>query len=611
MHNELTSIKRVNTTRAATVAIVVAGVLLWVLAAWAPPASGATLTVTSYKITSNMPASPTVPTSGPSSLVSGAHPDAGSFTTFSYPNATEDLQTALTNFGPGLLGNPESVAKCSEAALEAGGFTCPAASVIGTSRLDANVAGTSFQAASLTGTLYNAEPLGSEPGRLAAVTITSASPLTFLVSSIPFFITPRGGGDYGLTGILTDINRLPSPPFAADLQVAALGFVINGSTNNYVRNPTSCELNVSTGQAVGYDDTTTVAGPPYQFTTTGCEQLPFAPKTTLTLGDRGSTAFNKFPPLVLKITQANGEADIRGNKITLPVELNTNNTAYTLCSQAQADSDTCPAASKFGWASAKSPFLSELVQGPVYLVQQTSSSLPGLLIDLRGRAHVKLQTSTTLINGKQIQSLILNAPQLPISEFTVALNGGRKTGVFQNRQDLCFKGDSTTKFNSVTGLIKDYGWNGKNSADQKLTATVLGCGSAVAPKLRGAKGSRPSLTITATKHPDAPNMKELAVSLSKNLSLRQSAFSSGGSATAAATNATLEFVSAHKFKVTGMPAAGAGQVVIKLRKGALRVSSKTRKSLKQGRRRSFSVKVTPTPVTGQGTSTRTKFRVKG
>src|SRR5438105_1349128 len=253
--------------RAATVALVVGGVLLWALAAWAPPASGATLTVTSYTITSNLPASPAVPTPGPSTVASGAHPNAGSFTKFSYPNATEDLQTALTNFGPGLLGNPESVPKCSEAALQAGGLTCPAASVIGTSRLDANVAGTAFQAASLNGTLYNAEPLGTEPGRLAAVTFTS--PTTFLVSSIPFFITPRGGGDYGLTGILTDINRLPSPPFGADLQVAALGFVINGSTNNYVRNPTSCELNVSTGQAIGYDDPTTVDGPPYSFTTTG------------------------------------------------------------------------------------------------------------------------------------------------------------------------------------------------------------------------------------------------------------------------------------------------------------------------------------------------------
>jgi hypothetical protein len=294
----------------------------------------------------------------------------------------------------------------------------------------------------------------------------------------------------------------------------------------------------------------------------------------------------------------------------LPIELNSNNPAYTLCSQAQADSDTCPAASKFGWATAHSPFLGEAVQGPVYLLQQSSNSLPGLLLDLRGRAHVKVETKTSLLNGKQIQSLVLNAPQLPISDVTVALNGGPKTGVFLNRQDLCFQGNSTTKFNKVTGLVKFYGWNGKQSSDDKYTATVNGCGPAVKPALKGAKGSRPSLTVTATKHPDAPNMKALTVTLSGNLSLVKSRLGSGGSASASAAGASLTYVSKHKLKVTGLPTAGAANVTIRLRKGAIRVSSRSRSALKRGKRKGFSVKVTPTPVSGLGTSTKSKFKVK-
>ena len=69
------------------------------------------------------------------------------------------------------------------------------------------MAGTTTIAASLAGTVYNAEPIGNEPGRLGVVTPTG--PSTRLVSSIPFYITPRGGGDYGLTGVLSDVNRLP------------------------------------------------------------------------------------------------------------------------------------------------------------------------------------------------------------------------------------------------------------------------------------------------------------------------------------------------------------------------------------------------------------------
>jgi hypothetical protein len=573
------------------------------------PTAFADVTVSGYRITSDLSAFPAVPNPGPSTLVSGANPNAGSYTTFTYSNDTDDLESALTNFGPGLLGNPESVPKCPQAALEAGGAACPPGSQIGTSRLDVAVAaGSPTPAAGFSGQLYNAELLGSEPGRLAAVTNVAGA---ILVSSIPFTITPRGGGDYGLTGTLANISELDTSPFG-DLQVQGLSFIINGSTNSYVRNPTSCELNVSTGQARTYENQAFVDGPPYQFTTFGCEQIPFAPTMSLTLGGGSgdSTSFNKFPPLIVKITQPLGQADELGNKVTLPIELNTNNTAYTLCSQAQADSDSCPAASKFGWATAKSPFLSELVQGPVYLIQQSTNSLPGLLLDLQGRAHVKVQTRTTLINNKRIQSIVTNAPQLPVSELTVALNGGRKTGVFQNREDLCFKGESTTKFNSVDGIVKFYGWNGKNSDDIKLDTTVLGCGPAVKSSLKGATRSRPRLTVTATKHPDAQNMKELRVTLSRNMKLSRSRLGSGGSVTGA-EGANLVFVNSTTFRVTGLPAAGASKLTLRLRNGAVRVSSATKKSLRRGRRRGFSVKVKATPLSGPNKSTKTKFRVKG
>ena len=567
----------------------------------APGLAAAAVGIDSYKITSDMPLGST-PSDGPSTFQAGANPDAGSWSTFTYPNATEDLETAITNFAPGLLGNPESVPKCPQAALVAGGTACPAGSEIGTSRLLAVFAGTTTAAANLPGKFYNAEPLGNEPGRLAAVTQTGVGPL---VSSIPFEITPRGGGDYGLTGTLTDINRLPAALFGADLQVRGLGFVINASTK-YVRNPTSCRFNVSTGQAHGYDDPTVVDGPPYGFATTGCSTVPFKPTSTLELGDAGNTAFNRYAPFKLTIRQTPGEADQLGNKITLPVELNTNNPAYKLCTQAQADADQCPDNSKFGGAAAKSPFLSEEVRGPVYLIQQTNTSLPGLLIDLRGRVHVKIQTKTTLVNNRAIQSLVLNSPQLPISEFRIGLNGGRN-GVFLNRQDLCFRSNSTSRFNDVSGLIKDYGHNGTTTAETKLKAKVNGCGPGVSGSISSATSSRPSVLIDADKHPDAPNFKELLVTVSRNLSLVKSRFGRGASA----TDGDVEYVSRRSFRVTGFAAAGETDVAVRLRRGAVRVSERSRDLLRRGRSRTFNAKVKQTPVSGAATSTKGEFRARG
>lgn len=573
-----------------------------------PGVASATVTVTSYKITSDLPAFPTEPSGGPSSAQAGANVTAGSYSTFGYTGASEDLRTALTNFAAGLLGNPESVPKCPEASLQSPSFgsTCPAGSSIGTSRLDVKSAAGGDPIAGFPGTVYNAELLGNEPGRLAVVTPVAELGTT-LVSSIPFTITPRGGGDYGLTGTLTDIAELDVTPFG-NLHVHALSFLLNGATNNYVRNPTSCQTHVNSGQAAGYEDPTFTDGPAYLFSTTGCTTVPFRPTTTMEIGNAGNTGFNRYPPVSIKITQPAGDADQKGNKITLPVELNTNNTAYKLCTQAQADADNCPDNSKFGGVAAKSPFLAEELKGPIYLIQQTASSLPGLLLDLRGRVHVKIQTKTTLVNNRAIQSLVLNAPQLPVSELRVGLNGGRNTGVFLNRQDLCFRGDSTSRFNDVSGLIKDYGHNGTTTSETKLKAKVNGCGPGVSGRISGATGSRPSVRIDVDKHPDSPNFKELTVTLGNNLSLVRSRFGSGASA---ADSTDVEYVSKRSFRVTGLPAAGADEVTVRLRRGAVRVSKRSRNLLKRGRTRTFRAKVKQTPVSGTATSTKGSFRARG
>ena len=93
--------------------------------------------------------------------------------------------------------------------------------------------------------------------------------------------------------------------------------------------------------------------------------------------------------------------------------------------------------------------------------------------------------------------------------------------------------------------MKFYGWNGKQTRDKKFTATVNGCGPAVKAGAEGRDSSRPSLTATATKHPDAPNMKELEVTLSDNLSL-----------SSARLNGSLKFAGPHRFLVTGPPHPG-------------------------------------------------------
>jgi hypothetical protein len=69
-------------------------------------------------------------------------------------------------------------------------------------------------------------------------------------------------------------------------------------------------------------------------------------------------------------------------------------------------------------------------------------------------------------------------------------------------------------------------------------------------------------------------------------------------------------MSNHKFRVTGLPTAGAGNVTIRLRNGAVRVGKRSKSVLRRCKSKRFAVKVTQTPVSGKDTTTKAKFRVK-
>ena len=106
-------------TRVSRTSLIAGALVLACLAV--PGVAAAAVSIDSYKITSDMPAFRTRAerwARRPPRRARIRTPAPGRRSR--YPNATEDLKTALTNFAPGLLGNPESVPKCPEAALQAG-----------------------------------------------------------------------------------------------------------------------------------------------------------------------------------------------------------------------------------------------------------------------------------------------------------------------------------------------------------------------------------------------------------------------------------------------------------------------------------------------------------
>lgn len=546
-----------------------------------PPAAALAVadpTISSYSVT-------------PSSLQAAGFTQVAQSTTLSYSDTSIDAKNQLTRFPPGLLVNT-NLPQCSESDLQAN--ACPANTQVGTS------SNTDSTPATVAGNVYNMAPQGTEAARFGNVPVSGTK--THIVFNLR-------STDYGLdASLLEDLAPIPGTTRITNLTITfnaqSMGSV------NFQRMPTSCDAATSSTEVSNYTNAE-VSTSTSAFTPTGCGSVPFTPKLSVEIGSTGATAIQQYPPVAITITSPEGNADLRANAITLPVELNTNNTAYSLCSQAQADSNSCPAASQFGTATAKSRFLATALSGPVYLIQQTSSSLPGLLLDLQGQVRVKIQTSTVLINNKQIQSVATNSPQLPVTELSVALNGGKTTGVFQNRSDLCFEDNSVSKFKAIGSDVVFVGWNDALTAT-KVDAKVNGCGAGVTGSIAGAQGRNPTMTLKTTKHPDAPNMKQIEVLLPKSLAFSKSRLRKGAGGTIAATLGRGSFkVAGRTLTVSALPAAGTSRITLKLRKGLLKVKKSSRSLLNRGKTQKYKVKVTETPITGAKLSTTTTISVKG
>ncbi len=136
--------------------------VLWLAALLVLPASAsAAVTMTDFKVE-------------PGSKQGGGHPNVTITQTFSYANSTDSVKDAFVRLQPGLLGNPQAAALCTQQQFPAD--TCPA-----DSRWAASWSTRTFtrccsvRRATNHGTVYNLRPTGDEPARLGIVVEAGAA----------------------------------------------------------------------------------------------------------------------------------------------------------------------------------------------------------------------------------------------------------------------------------------------------------------------------------------------------------------------------------------------------------------------------------------------------
>ena len=535
-----------------------------------------------------------------SDLQAGASPNASSWTTLSYPGLpnTDDVKKTIGHFAPGMLANPEAVPHCKQELYLAD--ACPADTRIGESVARIHVLPPVGPVLTEPGRIYNQELLGDEAGRLGIIVDTTPTK-TFLTA--PFHV--RTNGDYGLDGTLDDLPR--NIAGLGDIQVVHLGFTLYGTVQgrNYTRGPTSCSLKTSTGEAFAYDHPGAVTGPGSSYTPTGCEKVPFKPTFAMSVGSPGTTGERQHPPMTVKVTQQPGEAGILGNGVTLPFEIGPHLAALgTVCTTAQLAADACPAGAKVGTASATSPFLATPLNGPVYLAQQQGVVIPGLVADLKGRVPIKIRVATQILGGRLIKSTVTGVPDLPVGSFTLNLDGGDK-GVLESKFDLCFSG---SKHRSMRPDVDFAAHSGAKIAS-KPRLSVEGCAPATTASLRKAAGKRARLSVTGERHPDAENIKSMTIRLPKGMKLVRKRVR--GSAVASDKSAfTVRPGSARSVVVSSSAKQGAKRVVVRLKRGAVRLTGKVGRQIRKGRARKLTLRVVTVDTEGKKFVSRATAKAK-
>jgi hypothetical protein len=387
----------------------------------------------------------------PSSLQAGSHPDVtihAEFTPYSLADPPEHVRNLTISLPAGLVGDPTSKPRCSQAAFQAD--TCPAASRVGTTSVRTVIPPLQIVPITATGDVYNVVPGAGEPARLGVVVRPPLGASKVFIPS-PARIRPSDGG---LDSVISDMPATVGLPLLGQVEmfIEAMDLTLAAP---FVSLPTSCKPAQARIAAVSGAGTA-VSRAAAPFTPTGCDKVPFAPRLEATIDS------TRMPGLRTVITVPRGHASTAAAAVTLPRAVAVNVAALNdVCTLDEQAAGPCPARARVGSAEARTPLLAQPLAGPVTLAALAGQPLPGLRMDLSGAAALTLAGTVEL---SPIRTTFAGIPDVPLERFELTFDRNR---TLATRGDLC-RGPEPRLIAELTG---------HNGATARLDEplTVTGC----------------------------------------------------------------------------------------------------------------------------------------
>jgi hypothetical protein len=389
------------------------------------------------------------------------------------PDGQQELKLVNVTLPKGHAANLTGVPYCSESALAAAAAStgkaqqanpsCSSTSQIGTAT---TLSGTGPNPAKIDGKAYLAGPYRGAPLSLAIITPAVQGPfdLGTVVVRVALFVNPETAQVNAVSDAIPDVFG------GVKLDIRSID--VNVDRTKFMHNPTNCSAQATTGflNGGGANPADPAAWSSYAvnspFQASECNKLGFKPKLFTRLFAKGSTNRGKHPKLRAILEAREGDANIQRNAVSLPHALFLDQgNIRTVCTRPQLASQTCPKASIYGHAEARTPLLENKLKGPVYLVS-SNHELPDLLANLRGQVNIQVRGVISSKNGG-IKTVFNNLPDVPVKKFILRMEGGKKKGLLVNSRGLC-KGP-------LSSVMSMKGQNGKKIKNNHLPLKVSGC----------------------------------------------------------------------------------------------------------------------------------------
>jgi uncharacterized repeat protein (TIGR01451 family) len=380
------------------------------------------------------------------------NPVAGTYSPFVFrltrTDDDQEFSQVSATLPTGLAAKFAGVGICSDAAIAqaerrtaAGdGFleqavpSCPGSSQIGTTQVGAGVG---VPLTYVPGKVYLSGPYGSAPMSMVVISPVAIGPFDLGVIAV------RTALDVNPTTAQATATSDPFPQIFQGIPVRIRDIRLELDRPSFTLNPTSCARKqiaahvTGSGGDVSSTADDTAADLVERFQIADCASLGFKPRLSFHLF--GGTKRGAHPRLRAVLRARAGDANIAAATVALPdSQFLDQSHIRTVCTRVQFAAQSCPAASIYGFASAKTPLFDRPLKGPVYL-RSSSNLLPDLVVALKGPdsqpVEIDLAGRIDSVNGG-IRNTFEVVPDAPVSEFTLAMRGGRR-GLLVNSTNLC------------------------------------------------------------------------------------------------------------------------------------------------------------------------------